>query len=147
MVKSLTMPSKEERIGPLIAALVFYTWFLMNVLDNPNVPKEFDVFVLGVCIALGLAFFANVFIKLSLHAVGMGGMTMMVLIMGWKYGVDYVYLGEFGIHMLVILAVFLVIAGLVTSVRIFLGSHRKIEIYSGFLIGAISLFLAMRYLL
>jgi hypothetical protein len=147
MVKSLSMPSKEERIGPLIAALVFYTWFLMNMLDNPNIPKEFDVFVLGVCIALGLAFFANVFIKVSLHAVGLGGLTVMVLLMGWKYGIDYVYLGGFGIHMLVILAVILLMAGLVTSVRIFIGVHRRIEIYSGFLIGTISLFIAMRYLL
>ncbi|MDH3648336.1 MAG: hypothetical protein OEQ53_01575 [Saprospiraceae bacterium] len=146
LVRSLELDSREERFGPLIAALVFNTWFLVNVIQNPEVPGEFSVFVLGTCIALGLSFFLNVFTKISLHAVGLGGLLGMIIVMGWVYKLDRVGIGPVHIHFLMVIYLVCIIVGLVGSMRIYLAAHDKKEIYIGWSVGLVSILIALRYL-
>ena len=75
LIESLEMRDRQERIGPYIITGVFYLWIFRNFLSNSQVPDAYTTFVLGATISLFLAFFINIFTKISAHAVGMGGLT------------------------------------------------------------------------
>jgi hypothetical protein len=68
LIKSLAMEDKQERTGPYIIAGVFYLWLYKNLLSSAIVPDLYAGFVLGATIGLFLAFFCNIFTKISAHA-------------------------------------------------------------------------------
>lgn len=146
MVKTLSLASKEERWGPLIATLAFYFWFFANIRHNPNVPDPFEAFTLGACIALSLAFLVTLFEKVSLHAVGLGGMVGLVGILGWVFEDPFLKIGSIKAHLFPVLAILLVFSGLVGSARIHLKAHESRDIAAGFLIGLAGQFFAVRIL-
>ena len=146
LIDSIYLPKKEDRIGPLIAAIIFYTWFLMNVLDNPEIPAVFNVLCLGSLIALSLSFLLNIFSKISLHAVGMGGLMGACFILYAYYEYETILIGHYSIHFFVFLLVVIVLSGLVGSSRLSLSAHIKKDIYGGALVGFASQLLAMRFL-
>ena len=80
LIKSLQLEDKMERIGPYILSGVFYLWLYKNLASGEHAPPLFNSFVLGTTIALFFAFFINIFTKISVHAVGMGGLVAMVLV-------------------------------------------------------------------
>ncbi len=87
MVDSFELKEKEERIGPFIITGIFYMWMFINFKNNSQIPVDFTTFVLGATIALFIAFFINIFTKISVHTVGMGGLIGMVTILMLLY--DY----------------------------------------------------------
>ena len=149
MIGSFEMRDKQDRIGPFIATGVFYVWVFRSVLYDSNMPSAFLIAALGTTIGLFAAFFINLFFKISLHATGLGGFVAMMLITIWLYSyrtlsVTLPFLGacQISINVLLMLSVFF--AGLVGSVRLWLGAHSSIEIYSGFLLGLISQYIALQ---
>lgn len=146
MVNSLSLESKEERWGPLIATLAFYFWFFANIRQNPNVPDPFESFTLGACIALSLAFMVTLFEKVSLHAVGVGGLVGLVGILGWVYDEPIFTIGPVRVHAFVALATLLILSGVIGSARLHLKAHDTRDIIAGFLIGLASQFFAVRIL-
>ena len=85
LISSFKMEDRMERIGPLVATSIFYLWLFLNIKDNPGIPGAFSFFVLGSTIALFLSFFLNIFQKISLHAVGMGGLIAGLILMGTNF--------------------------------------------------------------
>jgi hypothetical protein len=73
LIKGLQMRDKQERIGPYIVCGVFYLWLYKNFMGG-MVPELYAKFTLGACIALFLAFFVNIFSKISMYATGMGSL-------------------------------------------------------------------------
>ena len=65
LAKSIELPEKEDRIAPYIISGIFYLWMFRNLLDNPDVPSSFSRAILGASIGLFLAFFINIFDKIS----------------------------------------------------------------------------------
>ena len=146
MVNSLALETKEERWGPLIATLAFYFWFYANIRQNPNIPDPFESFTLGACLALSMAFFAALFNKTSLHAVGLGGMIGLVGTLGWIFDQPYVVLGPYEVHVFLLMAVLILFSGVVGSARLHLKAHQVPDILTGFLIGLAGQFFAVRIL-
>lgn len=147
LISSLNMPRRSDRYGPLMAVGLFYGWLLINFRHNPDIPKAYTTFVLGTVIALVLAFLINLFYKLSLHGMGVGGLIAMVLITWGDYawGNTFpIYLdGEtYDIHTGFLLAFAIFIAGLTGSCRLYLKAHTPDEWYVGFGVGILSLFSA-----
>ena len=79
-INSLEMKDPKERIGPYIVTGIFYLAYFYAMYRNPDMPQIYKVFLLGSVIGLFLAFFLNLFSKISAHGVGMGGLLGMVLI-------------------------------------------------------------------
>ena len=86
MVNSIMMEDRMERVGPLLLVMILYFWVYYNLSQHNDTPRFFIATLLGVVIALAVAFVINVVDKISLHAVGMGGLAGMVLILTGMYG-------------------------------------------------------------
>lgn len=151
MIESIELRDRQERIGPYIITGVFYLWIFRNLLDNSNIPMAFKVFVLGSTIALFLAFFINIFSKISMHTVGMGGLLAMVIItmVQYSHGDFWVYLpfAHFEMSMTTLLMIVIILAGIVGTSRLILQAHSQEEIYGGYLVGILPQFIALQILL
>lgn len=80
LLRSLEMPSPQDRIGPFVITGMFYLWLFRNFLDNGQIPPLFSSFTLGATITLFLAFLVNIFSKISVHAAGMGGLLGVIVL-------------------------------------------------------------------
>ena len=151
LVNSMQLKTKQERIGPYIITGVFYLWMFVNFKENPTIPAAYTIFVLGATIGLFIAFFINIFSKISTHAVGMGGLIGMVIIMMLQYSYDSFTVnlpifGSFEMTMNALLMVVILLAGLVGTARLILDAHSNKDLYLGFFVGLFSQFIAMSYM-
>jgi hypothetical protein len=145
MVSSIMMEEKSERIGPLLLVMVLYFWVYYNLSNSNDVPTIFSTFLLGVVIALALAFVINVLDKISLHTVGMGGLVGMLMITMGLFGANGIVVGGYTVGLGVLLIIGVVIAGLVGTARLALGAHDKVQIYAGYLVGFLSQLVALKF--
>ncbi|HHB78708.1 MAG TPA: hypothetical protein ENK85_05710 [Saprospiraceae bacterium] len=141
---------RMTRIGPLIVTSIFYLWLARNFYHNPSIPPIFSAYVMGATISLLIAFFINLFKKISLHGVGMGGWLMLTIFM-YKYfdfdsftlrlGAD-VY--QVGLNYWLFLV--LILSGIVGTARLILKAHELDEVSIGFLVGVLGQIIALRLL-
>ncbi|MFN6020785.1 MAG: phosphatase PAP2 family protein [Bacteroidota bacterium] len=150
LAKSIELPEKEDRIAPYIISGIFYLWMFRNLLDNPDIPPSFSRAILGASIGLFLAFFINIFDKISAHTVGIGGILGFILVFLFQHKEaellfqgrnDAIYL----IPLPLIFLFFILLAGLVGSSRLYLKAHQPMQVYGGFIIGIIAQFIALRF--
>ena len=125
MVSSLELPDKSERIGPFVATGTCYIAYFYFLKQFELGPTMYRAFVLGATIALFAAMVINLFMKISLHATGMGGLVAMALLVGLDSYYDFKYL---------MLGV-LILAGAVGTARLWLRAHTLEEVYSGYIVG------------
>lgn len=140
MVSNINMPDKDERIGPFLITGVLYMWVYYNFSQKGQLPTAYVSFMLGTVIALFLAFLLNIFSKISLHTVGMGGLVGMLLItlLWFSYGSFSVAIDGYetwNVSMLNLLLVGIVLAGAVGTARLLLNAHEPNEVYGGYLVG------------
>lgn len=145
-IKNLESPEREERIGPYIVTGVFYLWLYKNMVSSGQVPPLYAVCILGATISLFIAFFINIFTKISAHATGMGGMVGMMLLTnrewaGMSLGIPALG-GSLQISLLAILAFMVVLAGLVGTARLVLKAHVPQDLWQGYLAGFAAVFIA-----
>jgi len=151
LVPSLRFRERTDRIIPYIVTGVFYVWMFYNFLNNSQVPDAYTSFALGATIGLFLAFFINIFSRISAHTVGMGvfiGMVVITMFL-FSYGyftVDLQSLGSWRLNMILILLVTLLIAGLVGTARQMLEWREPIDLYGGYLIGFAAQVIAFRFI-
>lgn len=151
LIDSLEMRDKTERTGPYIATGIFYMWMAFYCYRSPIIPTAYAIPMIGTTIALFSAFIINIFSKISIHAVGMGGFIGMTLITMWLFSYDTFTLetsglGTLEVSMSVVLGAVIVIAGLVGTARMFLHAHTPQELYGGYAVGFLTQFIALRFL-
>ena len=104
--------------------------------STTGLPLEIKIFTLGATIALFIAFFINLFTKISMHTVGMGGfLAMIIIIIARSYG-GAEFLFVFGV----------LACGLVGTARLLLGSHQVSDVYGGYFVGFLAQFVALNYM-
>lgn len=136
LISDISMPQRTERIGPYIIVGLLYIVIFVNFNNNPTIPSELRIFSLGATIALFMAFFINLFSKISMHTVAMGGFLAMVLI-----AIARSYAHNEYVFILAVMA-----CGLVGTARMILGAHEPADIYGGYFIGFLSQFVALNFL-
>jgi membrane-associated phospholipid phosphatase len=149
LISSLDMEDSKERIGPLIATTVFYIWFYINVSGSEYLPKSLAMITLGGAIAISLAFFINIFSKISLHTVGatclFAGIGLLMIITKQSYiDISLPWLGDFSISSIFAFLFSILLLGLTASSRLILGAHQSQDIYGGMIVGLISQLIAYR---
>ncbi len=124
LVDSIEVPDHKQRIIPLVATIIFYVWAYL-ALRKTNFPYLMGVFMMGTLVSIFISFFINVFYKLSLHMVGMGGALTAVLfiILFSQTDISYIFLA------------LVVLTGAVASARLYLDAHTLQEVYAGFMVG------------
>ena len=151
LIGSVTLEEREDRILPYIGAGVFYMATFWQLYHYPNIPVAFKICCLGATISLFVAFFINNFSKISLHAVGMGGLLGMIMIATALFSYGFVAfnvpkLGYMELNNNVFVMIVLVICGLVGSSRLLLSAHTLQELYGGFVVGILGQFIALHIL-
>ena len=121
-IKSIFLKTQHERIVPYIATNIFYFWVFLVFVNQPQVPTILTGFMFGVFITSSAALIANIYFKISMHALGVGslcGLMLIIIFSGFTYPV-------FLTSMLVFL-----ITGFVCTSRLIVSDHRPFDIYSG----------------
>lgn len=127
-IGSVMLRTTKDRIIPLAATMIFYFWCWFVLRGREELPLLFRQFLMGCFIAVILAWMANIYFKVSLHALSMGGLFAFALqVCFGAAGASPVYI-----------AVAAVVAGLVCSARMVSGAHRAADVYAGFVLGAVS---------
>jgi len=150
LIQSIELKERTDRIGPLIITSVAYLWLFLNIRTHSAIPGLFSSFVLGAIIAIFIAFFINNFSKISLHAVGLGGLFLALLNLILTYGrtITTIQLTQdlsFTIHNILIIGIVSMIIGAVLTSRLYLKAHNIQDVYGGFLVGMISQIIALRF--
>jgi hypothetical protein len=150
-VDSFHLTDRKDRIVPLIFTGAFYLWLFINIYQNPTVPLAFTIFVLGTTLSLFLVFFFNLFVKVSLHTTGVGGLATAMVFIKYYFSYDSfaVSLGEGSTYMVsttLLILISILCAGLVGSCRLILNAHKPGELIGGYLVGILSQLIAFQFL-
>ena len=152
MISGVTMPLREDRIGPLIITLTFYIWYFVNVLNSPTYPDTLRFAALGVTLTAGLAFFINNFSKISLHTIGASSFTVaLILLIVQKRAsfidIDLMFVGSYRVSAIFVILLSILLTGLIGTCRLYLSAHRPNEVYGGYIAGVFAQLIAYRIIL
>ncbi len=128
-IESIQLRTQKERIVPLVVNILFYFWAWYVSRNVETFPLVLRQWLMGIFLSSCAAMFTNIFMKMSLHAIGWGGVAAFCILQqandaNWPQ---------------MLTPVVLVLAGLVGTARLALGAHKPGEVYGGFLAGAISI--------
>jgi len=88
IISSLQMEIRSERFYPLLLTAIF--WGLgYNLISRTGLPTVYYQYLLGGVAAIVIAMIINYFWKISLHMLGMGGLTGVFLGFALKIGIDF----------------------------------------------------------
>ena len=137
-IQSIFLKTQRDRIIPIIASNLFYFWMYLVFRNQPEIPSILTSFVFGVFLASSFALLANIYAKVSLHAIGAGGLLGLMLVI--------VYTNPF-VPITLALMLSTLLAGIVCTSRLIVGSHTSAEIYSGLILGILAEVLAAFFIL
>ena len=128
----LKMQKQDERTLPLILTFTFYilTYFLFLKIPVFGFMHNF---MLGALFAVFLALIINLQWKISLHMIGLGGLTAFLLII--------ILTKQVNVYSWLLLSI--LASGLAGTARLYLNSHSPAQIYTGYFIGCISMTVCM----
>ncbi len=129
VIKSVYMVNRKERILPLFMTAVFFIlgyYFLKRLM----LPSFISLFFLGTLLSVLLSMGISFFWKISIHMVGIGGLLAALFVLTVKYGVN--------VNMWLVFV--MSVAGVLGSMRLYLGQHTKYQVYAGFLLGFAAIF-------
>ncbi len=136
MIDSLKLENSKDRIVPFIATATFYLWatWMFKPDVHMKIPSNLLVFymMMGACISIFIAFFINIFTKVSLHTLGAGSLLGLLLTM--------IRYSTYDLRFILIASLF--VAGAIGASRLILKSHTEREVYMGYFIGFSGQFLA-----
>ncbi len=131
-IDSIRLRTSKERIIPYITTMFFYWWMWYLSRNFQDQAQSLKFFYFGIFLATIPSLILNNFFKISLHGLAMGGMLASIILCCKMYGI---YLGTD-------LIAATLLAGIVLFSRLALKEHSNVDIYTGFLVGAICQFIA-----
>lgn len=132
LIQSIYLKTQKERIIPYVASMFFFFWIFYVSRNLADSPPFFVILLLGVFISSIAALMANIYFKVSMHAIAMGGMVCFFEMLAMQ--------GTFSMGIYLSIAV--LVAGLVCTCRFLVSDHYPFEVYAGFFLGVISQMLA-----
>ena len=122
---SIFLRTQKERIIPYVITMFFYWWMYYLSRNFSDQPIALKFFYLGIFVASAIGMTVNHFIKVSLHAMGIAGLTTAIILVSVFYPVNNA--------IWVLFTVFL--TALVMSARLVVSDHSKKELIVGLCIG------------
>lgn len=126
-IETIYLKTQRDRIIPYIAVMVFYFW-VWYVFRKQGFPKEAVLFSFAAFLSVCFGVFVNTFFKVSMHALSMGVVITLLLLLSLKSSVNF---GPY-------VSVGLLIAGLVCTARLVNNDHRPFDVYAGLFLGAVA---------
>ncbi|MGF2413310.1 hypothetical protein [Ferruginibacter sp.] len=137
-IKSFFLRTQQDRIGPYLSSMIFYFWTAWVFFKTePQLALILPSFMTGVFLTTVVGLLSNIYFKISMHAMGMGGMLGLFLIvmlyntmlMTWP------------------LSIALLITGLVCTSRLIVSDHTTKEVYWGLFFGLLCQLAAAAFIL
>ncbi len=124
-IDSIFLRSRKDRIIPYMASGIFFFWAYTVFKKQEMYPPIMASFILGVFLAASAALIANIYFKISMHAIGMGG---------WL-GIFWVIANENSMLMTWPIALVLLLTGIICTARLIVSDHSQKDIYMGLFVG------------
>jgi hypothetical protein len=121
--------TQKDRIIPYITSNIFFFWMYLVFRNQSEIALILTAFVFSVFISSSIALLANIYFKISMHAIGAGGLVGFMLVILFTNPSSPVT---------VPLALSILIAGIVCTSRMIVSNHTPKDIYFGFFFGLIS---------
>lgn len=131
-IQSIRMHTQKDRIIPYIATMTFYFWAFLVFRHQTAIPFVLTAFVLGSFLAVVIAFISNLALKISMHALGMGGLL----------GLMFCIFSDPYYNITLLLLIIILLCGIVGTSRLILGEHTLREVYLGFMFGILAQLIA-----
>ena len=118
------MEERYERNIPFItqAVLMMIAYYMLR---RVGLPRFFYLMLLGAIASIVIVVLINFRWKISIHMVGIGGITGLMLGLSSILSLD--------IHIPIIISI--IVAGILGSARLRMGAHIPGQIYLGYLLG------------
>jgi hypothetical protein len=132
-IDSVYLDTQRDRIIPFIACGIWYFWIWYVWRNLPDSPGEIVILSMAIFLSSSIGLLANIYMKISMHAIAMGVMVGFMMLMALTQSVS------FGLY----ISVSLFIAGLVCSARFIVSDHSQKEVYAGLFAGIFALVIAI----
>ncbi len=133
---SVYMQDKEDRRIPLLIAAmcVLFTFYLFTYKIGYRAPHLIRGYLLGTATSIIFAAVVNLRYKISLHAIGLGGILGLLVHLQVSAFMDLRWL----------VSMWFIFTGMVLWARMYLDCHRLSEIYTGFITGFLMIYLIIQ---
>ncbi|HJX72357.1 MAG TPA: hypothetical protein VJ346_10400 [Bacteroidales bacterium] len=128
-IHSIYMDDKKQRMIPYFITFIFF-YLAYYMVKKLAISSFISAFLFASALSLLIIVIVTYFWKISSHMTGMGGLTGLMLSLSVVYDTDTMYF----------LVILLLLSGLLASARISLNAHKPGEIYTGFVLGFITVF-------
>ena len=135
-IDSIYLNTRKDRILLYTICMIYFFWNFYVFRNKSATPPIIATMALGIFLAIVLAFIANIYFKISMHAIGVGGMI----------GFFTVLLYASPAFVSLPLAVAILIAGITCTSRLLIADHNMADIFLGFIAGFISQWIAAWFL-
>ncbi len=132
VIHSYTMDMRSERIIPIALGTMMYIVTTI-IFFSYEIPVIIKSFTLSAAIGSSLILLITFRWKISVHGAGMGALLATVIVLSIRMNTN----------LLVILIPLLILSGLILTVRLYLNSHNPLQVYMGFLLGFLTVFIVM----
>lgn len=130
VIKSVYMEERKERILPVGFTALFYLLGYFFLLKIPVVPSFIQGFMLATLLTIVAAMGITFFWKISMHMIGIGGLTGALLALSLRFNLD----------LWIIFSLVVLVSGALGSARLYLKAHSPLQVHVGFLLGALIVF-------
>ena len=124
-IESVFLKTQKDRIIPYIACGIYFFWGYLVFRNQPSIPSILTAFTFAVFLSSSVALIANIYFKISMHAIGMGGVM----------GLFLVIMNSNTMLMTGPLSLVFLLTGMVCTARLLISNHSDKEIYMGLLVG------------
>lgn len=131
--KSLLLQTQKERIVPYLASITFFFWSYYVFKNQPEVPRVLVNMCRGMFFAAAVALVLNNNYKISMHAIGVGGLLGLMTVI--------LFNGNLDSGLPIMLAV--LITGAVMTARKIISDHHWFDIITGFILGFLTQLIAL----
>jgi hypothetical protein len=135
IISSWTIDNRRERLIPLFVTTLLYaaSYYIISRFPIPFFLKSFILAAFFLSLSVTII---NFWWKISIHSVGVGALTALVLILSVKMYSPLVWY----------LIWIIIASGMVLSSRLKLSSHTPGQVWFGFLTGSLGLWLIMWFI-
>ncbi|MEO5647252.1 MAG: hypothetical protein ABIQ56_02755 [Chitinophagaceae bacterium] len=137
-IKSIFLKTQQERIIPYIASGIFFFWMYLVFRNDFRIPGILVSFTFGVFISSSVALIANIYYKISMHAIGSGGLAGVLFVILYTQPQAFIAIP---------LMITVFITGIICTSRLIVSNHSNKEIYMGLLVGLVCQFVAGWFIL
>jgi hypothetical protein len=134
-IQTIQLKTQRERIIPYIICMIYYFghWYFLK--KQGELPQFFIQLTAATFFASILGFFANIVMKVSMHAIAAGLMSAFLIHVGLNQNFN------FSIY----ISITLILTGMICTARFIDSDHQPGEIYFGLLIGIFAVIAAVQF--